>query len=182
MAEGTFDLGNFLAEVQARLITSDATPQQASAPPIEQERVMIFRLAGVHYAVSLENTAEVLRRPVITPVPGVLPWIAGVINLHGDIVSVVDLNLFFGGAPGYFSGGADVTLLVMQAADQRIAMVVDGIEIIYSYPTEEILSPLFKVQPTMVAYLRGVVQWGDRVIRLLDCERLLTGPQMLQFS
>ena len=73
-------------------------------------------------------------------------------------------------------------MIVAQAADQRIGLVVDDVELIYSFPVEQVLSPPFKVEPGIVPYLRGAVERDQEYIRLLECERLLLGQQMQQFS
>jgi len=55
-----------------------------------------FILAGHDYAVGLTNVLEIGSPAAITPLPHVPEWLLGVSNLRGDILSVVDLRLFFG--------------------------------------------------------------------------------------
>jgi chemotaxis signal transduction protein len=177
------NLDAFLAEISARLVTAGniTLPQQAvPITPQERMQIIVFEMGSVHYAIEVSNVGEVVRLPEITHVPGLPEWVLGVTNLHGDIVSAVDLPLFVniteqaGSLPAY--------MIVAQAGDQRIGLVVDGIDIIYTFPVEQVISPPFKIAPDLVPYLRGAIERQGEFIRFLDCERLLLGPQMQQFS
>ncbi len=179
------DLDAFLAQVSARLATVGSVtltrPQPVAADPGERMRAIIFALGDVHYALDARYVNEVVRQPEITPVPGLPAWVLGVTNLHGEIMSVVDLAPFLElnlSASAHPAG----MMLVAQAADLKIGLMVDRVESIYSFPIERVISPPFKVEPGLVGYLRGAVDRDNHLIRLLECERLLRGPKMQQFS
>jgi chemotaxis signal transduction protein len=73
-------------------------------------------------------------------------------------------------------------MIVAKAADQQIGLIVDEIDVIYHVTSEQVISPPFSVEPVLVPYLRGAIERGSDFIRLLDCQRLLLGQQMQQFS
>lgn len=180
------DLDAFLLELSERLVTAGSIPlpqaQPAPVEPVEEIQAIVFRLGDTRYAVEMGYVGEVLRGPDITHLPGSLPaWLLGVTNLHGEIMSVVDLSAFLAVDPTANDQQAN-SMLVAQAADQRIGLMVDDVELIYTFPLEHVLSPPFKVDPGIVTYLRGAVEREKAFIRLLDCERLLLGPEMQQFS
>jgi chemotaxis signal transduction protein len=106
--------------------------------------------------------------------------VLGVSNVHGEVMSVVDLASFLD-AP-HNSSWQPEYMLVTQAQDQRIGLAVDGIDIIYTIPLNQVISPPFKIEATLVHYLQGTIERSEDFIRLLDCERLLLGPQMQQFG
>jgi purine-binding chemotaxis protein CheW len=177
------NLDAFLAEISARLVTAGniTLPQQAaSTTPQERMQIIVFEMGSVHYAIEVSNVGEVVRLPEITHVPGLPEWVLGVTNLHGDIVSAVDLPLFVNITEQVTTRPA--YMIVAQAGDQRIGLVVDGIDIIYTFPVEQVISPPFKIASDLVPYLRGAIERQGEFIRFLDCERLLLGPQMQQFS
>jgi purine-binding chemotaxis protein CheW len=179
------NLDSFLAEISERLATVSSIPvagvqYDALVEPIERMQVVIFTMNDVHYAVDITCVSEVVRMPRITPVPGLPGWVLGVANLHGDVVSVIDLPSFLGvGAPADWRSAS---MIVAQTADQRIGLMVDDVDIIYTFPTEQVISPPFRVEESLVGYLRGTVEREGEFIRLLDCERLLLGQEMQQFS
>jgi purine-binding chemotaxis protein CheW len=180
---GVVDLDAFLLELSARLVTAGSVPLPAEPPapvqPVERMQVIVFVLRGVRYAVEMSSVSEVMRGPVITRVPGLPAWVQGVTNLHGEIVSVVDLSRFL--EVGALTSRPPTSMIVAQAADQRIGLMVDDVELIYTFPLEQVLSPPFKVEPSIVAHLRGAVEREKEFIRLLDCEQLLLGQRMSNF-
>jgi chemotaxis signal transduction protein len=178
------DMGAMLAEISARLTIVGRLPlsdaQPASAPQQDEVQIMVFRLSKLRYAVEIDHIREVVRDPAVTRIPGLPDWVLGVTNLHGDIMSVVDLGRFLG-----IEATAPVSrrsMIVTRAADQQIGLIVDEIDVIYRVSNEQVISPPFSVEPVLVPYLRGAIERGSEFIRLLDCHRLLLGQQMQQFS
>jgi purine-binding chemotaxis protein CheW len=180
------DLATLLDEISARLVMAGSIPlgqtqtQTVPEKPAEQMKIIIFVMGDIRYAVEMNHIDEVTRNPDITPVPGLPDWVLGVTNLHGDIISVVSLAHFLDvELPAHRK---NVSMVVAHAADQRIGLVVDDTEVIYTFPTEQVISPPFKVSSNLVSYLQGAVERQGEFIRLLDCEYLLLSPQMQQFS
>jgi purine-binding chemotaxis protein CheW len=174
----------FLAEINARLVSIDTAsppkPALTASEQIERTQVMTFELDRDRYAIDLKHAVEIIRYPRITPIPGLPEWVLGVTNLHGEILSVVDLGRFMNLAERG-AGEAD-TLIIVLAADQKIGLAVDSVGLIFSFPLDMLVSPPFEVPDEHVAYLRGVVDHQQEFVRVLDCERLLLGQQMQQFG
>jgi len=179
------DLNPLLADLNTRLISVGRVPFAQDAPrpaeAVEMMRVVIFVLGETRYAVDIRYVHEVARRSDFTPVPGLPAWILGVINLHGEIVSVVDLAAFLKVNLSVASHVPDM-LVVAQAGDQRIGFMVNRVDLIYSFPADQVLSLPLRGEPQLVPFLRGAIDRDGDLIRLLDGERLLLGPQMQQFS
>jgi hypothetical protein len=93
------ELDAFRAQISARLAAVGSItltlPQPAGPESAEQMRAIVFALGDVHYAVDARYVNEVVRQPEITAVPGLPAWVRGVTNLHGEIMSVVDLAPFW---------------------------------------------------------------------------------------
>lgn len=81
-----------------------------------------FRLAGADYGVELSRVQEVLRPQAVTRLPLSPPAIAGLINLRGRIVPVVDPQRVLGGDAGRGSA-----FVVVSSADGPVALLVDAI-------------------------------------------------------
>lgn len=184
MAEDQVDLNVFVDEISARLVTAGSLPMplphSEQPAPQEHTQIIIFKLGSTCYAVDVGRVGEVVRSPDITPVPGLPGWVLGVTNLHGNIVSVVDLTFFLGVSDR--ATKSVVYMIVGQAADQVIGLAVDDIDIIYTLPAEQIISPPFKIEPALVPYIRGAIEHRNEFVRFLDCERLLLGQEMQQFG
>jgi len=181
----TVDLETLLADLNTRLISAGRVPFAQDAPrpaeTVEMMRVVIFALGDTRYAVDIRYVNEVARRADFTPVPGLPAWVLGVINLHGDIVSVVDLAAFLKvNLPA--SPRAPDMLVVAQAGDQRIGFMVNRVDLIYSFPADQVLSLPLRGELELVPFLRGAIVRDGNLIRLIDGDRLLLGPHMQQFA
>jgi purine-binding chemotaxis protein CheW len=178
------DLSVYLNEISSRLVTAETLPEPGShsgdEDEIEHRQLIIFKLGAVPYGIEISHVIEVTHRPEITPVPSLPAWVLGVCNVHGEIMSVVDLARFLDAPPKL--NWQPEYMLVAQAQNQRIALAVDGIDIIYTIPLNQVISPPFKIEATLVHYLQGTIERSEDFIRILDCERLLIGPQMQQFG
>ena len=180
----TVNLVDYYNEFHTQLALAGSIPlaenTQSAATQIERMQVMLFELADTLYAFNTAYVGEVVREFDVTPIPRLPRWVLGVINLHGDIVSVVNLMQFLDLAEG--TPTPNSKLIIAQADDQRIGLLVDRVMMIYSFPVENILSPPFPIDPELIPFLHGIIERDNEFIRLLDCEKLVTSPKMQQFS
>lgn len=144
----------------------------------DEEQLVVFRLGDESYGVSIEVVNTIIRLPEITVVPHAASHVAGVINLRGVIVPVVDLRRRFGLAS---SEATKATRIVVVENDGAlIGMIVDMVSETMRLPVDQIepLSPL--VQSVDAHYLRGVGKVGDRLIILLALEQVLAQGEIEQ--
>ena len=86
---------------------------------------MTARVAGVDFAIAIETVGEVLPAPALAPVPLVPAWVAGIVGVRGDVVTVVDPAMRLFGRPARRDGR-----LVLTAADEagdRVGVLVDAV-------------------------------------------------------
>src|SRR5262249_18747318 len=79
------------------LLTGDGEPGQAPGTP--RPTLVVFALADRDSPLPTEDTAEILQMVLVTPVPEVPHWVAGVINLRGRVIPVIDLRTRLGIEP-----------------------------------------------------------------------------------
>jgi purine-binding chemotaxis protein CheW len=141
-----------------------------------------FIVAGRDYAVALTNVLEIRSPASVTPLPHVPPWLLGVSNLRGDIVSVVDLRLFLG-LP-LARPDRQPRLLVAHSTQEHLTtgLLVDGARAICRLTDERITEVTTPVEQSVLPYLLGQAENGSRTLRVLDLERLLQSPEMRQFE
>jgi purine-binding chemotaxis protein CheW len=128
-----------------------------------------FRLDRQLYALPLDHVERALRMVAITQVPEAPPWVAGVIDLHGRVIPVVDLRQRFGQSPK--EPDPDDRLLVVQAQEQTVAFMVDEVTDVLEmtvHQTESPPEPLARSRP-----LTAVIRRDEGLILVLDATRLL---------
>lgn len=156
------------------------TPEEP-AGEIGEEQHVIFSLAGTEYAAHIDNVIEIGQPLDITPVPNVPDWVLGVANLRGDIISVVDMRAFLG--MEQTSYGQDRRMMVTQTSgeDLNSAFIVDRVSGIRYLAADRIGEPAAPIEDHVAHYLRGVYEHDDRLLVVLDLDRLLLSPEMRQF-
>ena len=173
-----------LNEISARLVLPSADTALASKLSLASEggyiQIMAFHLGELSFGIEISSIDEVVRNIRLTRVPGAPVWLKGVTSFHGEIVSVVDLGLFLGIENKRPS--REQVVLIAHAGEQRIGLIVESVDTIYTTPADQIASPSFPIDAAIVPYLRGAIEHGGEFIRLLHGERLLLGQQMQQFS
>jgi len=126
-----------------------------------------FTLGDALYGIDLDRTHEVLRPQALTPLPLSPPAIAGLLNLRGQIVPVVDLHVLFGRPGGTTPGG----LVVVRGEDGLTALAVDAIGDVQRHG-EPVPSPL-DARSGDGAFVASAVPLPDRLLVVLDLDRLL---------
>jgi purine-binding chemotaxis protein CheW len=135
--------------------------------------VVVFTLAGERYALETRHVREIRALEDLTPLPGAPVFLAGVTNLRGQILAVIDLRTFFG-VPA--RGLTDRTRLIV-LGDERaeFGVLADTVAEVVTLGPGEVREPPGSVAGVARAYLRGVT--GDALI-VLAGEVLLQDPRL----
>jgi purine-binding chemotaxis protein CheW len=88
-----------------------AERHRVSGPTPDSLQIIGFTVGAERYGLEMTDVAEIIRTAFITPVPGAPPHLAGVINAHGDIRPVLDLDGLLGMTAGCGGGASCVVLL-----------------------------------------------------------------------
>lgn len=132
---------------------------------------LTFGLAGEEYGVDILSVREIRGWSRVTRIPQAPVHMLGVLNLRGAIVPVLDLRLRFGlERDGY---GDNTVMIVVAVAERLFGIVVDAVSDVVDIDPATI-----KPVPDMGAvvdtrYLKGLVTHAERMVMLLDVERLM---------
>ena len=187
------------AEVRARLDAAQAAGEQAWAPGADQTKrilreralalaaepgetqtladsieVVEFLLAHERYAVESSYVREVYPLENLTPLPCTPGFVLGIVNLRGEILSVIDLKKFFE-LPE--KGLTDLNkVIVLQSGNMLFGILADVIAGVRRIPVSDIQPSLPTLTGVREEYLKGVTP-GRTVI--LDAEKLLTDESII---
>ncbi|HLZ26479.1 MAG TPA: chemotaxis protein CheW [Chloroflexota bacterium] len=135
-------------------------------------QLVVFHLGAELYGVEISRVHEIIRLQAVTRVPHSPVFVEGVINLRGKVISVINLRRRFG------LPAADDTragrIVVVDINDQVIGMVVDGVSEVLRVSTSTIEPPSPAVAGIDSEYLEGIVKLPERLVILLDLDRVLT--------
>lgn len=137
----------------------------------KEEQIVVFKLADQTYGVDIGAVAEIIRMETITRVPRAPEFVEGVINLRGRIIPVIDLRKRFGLPEGEYTRQSRI--IIVEIGGMTVGMIVDAVLEVLRIPRESIEPPPAVVDGVDVAYLRGIALWEDRMIILLNLEKIL---------
>lgn len=148
----------------------------------DTEQILTFSLNDEEYGVNILKVNEIREWTNITSMPGIAHYVKGVLNLRGNIVPIIDLRERFGLDTIAYSATTVVILLNInnQDAENVIGIVVDGVSDTHAVNKNEI-----REKPTVggfidVEYIQGLVEVQQRLVLLLDVNKLLSEEQLRQ--
>lgn len=152
-----------------------STPQTIQAADVGNDEILqyvTFRLAEETYGINVMMVQEVLRYTEIAPVPGAPDYVLGIINLRGNVVTVIDTRLRFGLDP---SEVTDATrIMIIEAEQQVIGIMVDSVaEVVYLQQSEVETAPNVGNEET-ARFIQGVCNKNNELLILVELNKLMT--------
>jgi purine-binding chemotaxis protein CheW len=140
----------------------------------EQDQILqwvTFRLAGETYGINVMQVREVLKHTDIAPVPGAPSYVMGIINLRGNVVTVIDTRMRFGLPDKEISSQSRV--VIIECEKQVIGILVDSVaEVVYLY-SSEIETPPNVGNDDTAKFIQGVCNRDNELLILVDLNKLL---------
>ena len=143
-------------------------------------RVLVFSLGGESYGVDIRDTREVIRPKQITSVPGTPAFIVGVMNLRGEIISIVDVRHFFDLKD--IEKNRDMRVIITDAAGSSVGVMVDKVEDTIDIEEDAIQPPLATIKGKLAEYTKGQVNTGGEILILLDLGKILKCDEIEQLK
>ena len=131
-----------------------------------------FRLENEIYGINVMLIQEVLRVSEIAPVPGAPNYVIGIINLRGNVVTVIDTRMRFGLSPKEMDDATRI--VIIEVENQTVGIVVDSVSEVVDVDASEIETAPNVGNDETARYIEGVVSRGDELLILVDLNKLLT--------
>lgn len=135
-----------------------------------EHRYLCFNLGQEEYGIPLLSVKEVIGLPPITPVPQTPSYFLGIINLRGQVITVMDLRTKLGIKS---KESQETAVIICDLMPNSIGVVVDSINSVIA-PMEEQLSERPEVGGSKNHdYIQGVYRSDDRLVLLLNIAKTL---------
>jgi purine-binding chemotaxis protein CheW len=131
-----------------------------------------FRLDAEKYGIDVMRVREVLRNTEIAPVPGAPGFVLGIINLRGNVVTVIDTRKRFGLAPKAIDESSRIVIL--EAGDEVVGMMVDSVAEVVDLRASSIETAPNVGNDESAKFIQGVSNLGDGLLILVDLNKLLS--------
>ncbi|MFB0955135.1 MAG: chemotaxis protein CheW, partial [Aeromonadaceae bacterium] len=134
-----------------------------------------FQLDRETYGINVMQVQEVLRYTEIAPVPGAPDYVLGIINLRGNVVTVIDTRSRFGLQPAEVSDNSRI--VIIEAEKQVIGILVDSVaEVVYLRASEIDVAPSVGTEES-AKFIQGVSNRDGELLILVDLNKLLSDEE-----
>ncbi|HAS2964653.1 TPA: chemotaxis protein CheW, partial [Vibrio cholerae] len=131
-----------------------------------------FQLEEETYGINVMQVREVLRYTEIAPVPGAPDYVLGIINLRGNVVTVIDTRSRFGLMQGEITD--NTRIIVIESERQVIGILVDSVaEVVYLRSSEIDSTPSVGTDESS-KFIQGVSNRDGKLLILVDLNKFLT--------
>lgn len=145
---------------------------EVQAEKAQIRKVISFELDNELYGADIENVGEILKMVRIMPLPNAAEFILGLINLRGDVVPVIDLRALFHLNKREFD--EESRIIIVQGDEMRVGIVADQMWELLRLKADSFYPPPKDVGKIDEAYFKAVSEVNDRMLIVLDVNKILT--------
>jgi purine-binding chemotaxis protein CheW len=137
-----------------------------------RHELITFGIASQHFGIDIMTVREIRAWSPVTRLPRVPDYVAGVVNLRGAVLPVIDLAARLGWEP------TDATprnpIIVIEHEGQLRGLIVHDVADIVSIEAGSLQQPDAMGQEAITHFLEGIAPLGEEMVMVLDLKRLMT--------
>ena len=160
------------------MATAVETAKKESAQQVgadaDGSQFLTFQLGDELYGVDILRVQEIKGYTAVTRIPNTPPHIKGVLNLRGTIVPIIELRTKFGMPTIDYTMFTVIVVVVVK--EKIMGLVVDAVSDVLNIDKKDIQPPPEFGTKVDVSVLSGIGKSGDKLVALLDIDRLLIDP------
>lgn len=137
----------------------------------ETSRYLCLNLGAEEFAIPLLTVKEVLGMPEVTPIPQTPTYFLGIMNLRGQVISVVDLRTKLGIKP---SNSEETAVIILDLDDSSFGIVVDKVNSVQEISKEQLSEKPSLENSKANEFINGVFKKENGLILVLDISRTLS--------
>ena len=147
-----------------------AAPPSSGAPDVAVLYVL-FKVDGANYALPADVVMQMETYTGATAVPGAPSFVAGIIQLRGRVVPVVDLRARFGLEPRETT--LETRVVVGELQDRTVALVADSAREVVRITGAQLKPPPRLIEDGAKGFVKFVAQLGERTVMVLDFAKVI---------
>jgi purine-binding chemotaxis protein CheW len=141
-------------------------------------KALVFDVGGEDFGISVEEASEVRNPGYIWPVPDMPDYMPGLIKVRGEVIPVVDMVRRF--SIGDASGRRRA--LIVKPGGNKVGLLVEEVTGVLAYGSEDVTPPPPIFKGLRAEYIGGLLKKGEKVVILLDLDRLLTSREKIMLE
>ena len=147
-------------------------------------KYLTFCSGDEEFGLGILKVQEIIGMMKVTRVPRVSTYIRGVINLRGKVIPIIDLRLRFQLEETPDTDRTCIVVVQVDRGDDQVTMgiVVDGVSEVMDVAAAQIEPPPRFASSVDTNFLMGIGKVGEKVIMLLDIDRLLSDEEVAEVA
>jgi purine-binding chemotaxis protein CheW len=150
--------------------------EKAQKKDDELIQLVTFSIGEEEFGVDILKVQEIIRTMEITKVPRAQAFVEGVINLRGKVIPIIDLRRRFGLSSK--THDKHTRIIVIEISNMIVGFVVDSVSEVLRIPSGTVEPPPPVVAGVDSEYINGVGKLQDRLLILLDLDKLLSSEDI----
>ncbi|WP_347491434.1 chemotaxis protein CheW [Desulfoscipio sp. XC116] len=142
-------------------------------------QIVVFSVSDQFWGIDIASVYEIIRLEKITPIPQAPAYVEGVINIRGQVVPAVNLNVLF--SAGALERTDNSRMIVVETEHNKFALIVDAV-----YEVRKISPDMIKPAPAAISqnqqYLQGIILDGEKLIVLVNLNKLMSKRDMRELK
>lgn len=162
-------------------MTGEIMAEDIGEEEIEADQYLVFVVKSQEFGFQAKWVQEVTSMLVVSEVPNAPPYVEGIINLRGRLASVINFRRKFGFKSK--KQDEDTRIIIIEHNGFPIGVVVDSVEEVIKIP-DGTVQKLPESTTTSVSeeYIKGVGMLENRLVMLLDVEKVITKDESVELS
>lgn len=137
---------------------------------------VVFTINGEEFGLNIENISSIERMLDIFKIPNTPDYIEGLANLRGKVLTIFNLRRRFNLASPEFD--ENTKIIITNTSASEIGIIVDGVREIIKVEDDEFDPAPQALNNVRDRFLSGTAKVGDRLILMLDLEKVLTEEEI----
>jgi purine-binding chemotaxis protein CheW len=137
---------------------------------------VVFKVGAAEYVLPASEVLVMETFAGATPVPGTASYVAGLMQVRGRVVPIVDLRARFGLPP--IEPTLDTRVVVVESGERTVGLLVDSAREVIHLQTEELRPPPEVVTEQGGGFVKSVAQAGKRLVMLIDFAKVVGKEQL----
>ena len=157
---------------------NNSAAQSTGSDPVIQ--LVTFRLKDETYGINVMQVQEVLRVSEIAPVPGAPGYVLGIINLRGNVVTVIDTRTRFGLPTTDLDDSSRI--VIIESEQQVVGILVDSVAEVVELRQSEIDTAPSIGSEESSRYIQGVASRDKDLLIVVDLNKLLSDEEWSEMT
>ncbi len=141
-------------------------------------KVAVVFAGEEEFGIDIGKVVEILKVPRVYLLPQLPSFLAGVVNIRGEVIPLVDLRKRFGITPSSLKE----RIVVVRSDREKVGLLVDGVKEIITLLPEEMVNPPGMFRGLKTEYMTGIGRKAESIIILLDLDTLLSSEERIQME